>query len=121
MKSTAMFIGVISFLLSLVGFVNAGEVEDALEKAIQQDKVEVVRDLLEHHDAGKCVKENNVEQYPFLHWAAIRGNIEIMYLLKEYGANMSATTKKGYTPLDCAKKFQRQEAVYFLRLHGQIE
>ena len=53
-----------------------------------------------------------------LHWAAYRGNLQMVRLLVEQGADLNATTVEGYTPLRDAIYKNHNQVFDYLLEHG---
>lgn len=85
-------------------------------------KIEMMQLLI---DRGAKVEEQHYLGTTALHWAAIRGPIEVVELLVEHGANVSRIGRKfsaqGETPLQLARKFRNEEAEKFLKAKGASE
>lgn len=69
-----------------------------LEKVIEEDNIELLRRL---HKLGITYKTlNALQQYAAVHYAAVKGNIKVLYKLHELGVDLSPKTI--YTPAHLA-------------------
>ena len=85
-----------------------GVVDDyRADRVIQAKQITVLADINAETSAGNTI----------LHYAALRGNEHIKFLL-DHKANANAKNKKGETPLDLAKRANASlEIVELLRQH----
>ena len=86
-----------------------------LLNAVVRNDVEVARVLLDHHanlNGGKDFKSGNVS---YLHHAVRAGNAEMVKLLIEYGADITARTTTLKTVLDEALSQDRTDIKFLLR------
>ncbi|MEN6347404.1 MAG: ankyrin repeat domain-containing protein [Armatimonadia bacterium] len=80
------------------------------------DATEVERQLR----AG-AVARGSAEMADYLRGAILKGHVEIVRVLLEYGANVNEPDQNGRTPLDYARLSNKPEMVELLRSHGAKE
>ena len=77
----------------------------------------------EYHSLAKMLKDDPrlamqkdfISGYTALHWAAKRGNLNVVKLLAgSYSAHVNAKSNGGYTPLHLASRFGHQDVVDLL-------
>jgi hypothetical protein len=85
--------------------------EQSLIQAILDGNVDQVRTLLED---GEAVDQQDEQGWTPLNWSAGRGDVAIIRLLLEHGADVTATGRDNRTPLMIAKAAGRGQAVELL-------
>lgn len=80
------------------------------------DAKEVERQLR----AGAAAR-GSAEMADYLRGAILKGHLEIVRVLLEYGANVNAPDQDGRTPLDYALRGKKPEMIELLRSHGAKE
>lgn len=73
-----------------------------LAVAVSQEKPAIVKELLKR-DAP--VDFRSSDGYSAFHWAYLRGNMDIVQLLLDAGAEISALTDKGFAGVHLAAQF----------------
>jgi hypothetical protein len=91
-----------------------------LIKAVQEEKIDAVRQCLE---AGADINATDGESDNALQWAAFKGNVALVRLLIEKGADLAATSTKGswngLTAAELARKNQKIEVADILEFATQ--
>jgi hypothetical protein len=89
--------------------------EDILSHAIMRNMPKVVKQIL----AIRPLKEEqDYEELCMLHWAVRANNLELVQILYEAGASISAFDENGKTPLDATKDGRtNQQIIKFLNEH----
>lgn len=114
---------VMSLLMKLGADINApqpdGSPEGAIDQAVMGDAIDAARWLL---DRGAKLNHEvkGVLRCQTLVTAAIHGNLELLKLLVEHGANVNACWA-GMTPLDQAMMHGQTEIEQYLRSKGAVE
>lgn len=88
-----------------------------LHNAVKNNCEEVTEYLL---NSGANVNAKMDDGVTPLHIAARNGNIQIIEILVLHGADINAIDSKGWTPLDRAVKWNKQEAIIYIKNHGGV-
>jgi len=87
------------------------EGSNGLRLSIERGSTEIVRYLLSQ---GFDIKDYYKGDPTAIHIACMQGELEIVKLLVEYGCDLSLKNDDRLTPLEVAKKYQREEVVNYL-------
>ncbi|MGE3277857.1 MAG: ankyrin repeat domain-containing protein [Vicinamibacterales bacterium] len=114
------WIGALAFsvigALSLSTFLAASQAPSPVADAAMLNDAETVRTLLKD---GADVNDAQGDGMTALHWAAMKGNPELVDMLLYAGANVKATTRLGsYTPLHMAAKIGNGRVIQALLKAG---
>jgi len=90
--------------------------ETALIEAVKAEDVESVRHYL---DLGAEVDQEDEQGWAALNWSAGRGNLKLVQMLVEHGADINHTGRDQRTPYQIALAAGRVEVARFLRGLGQ--
>jgi len=87
----------------------------------QRENLELIS-LLLHHGADINAVDKYFQATPLNYSCYMRsgGNLAVVRLLVEKGANVNIPDKKGYTPLDYAVKYRKTGVIEFLRSKGAV-
>lgn len=89
--------------------------EDILSHAIIQNMPNVVKQILE---IRPLINETDYEQLCMINWAVRADSLELVQILYEAGASLSASDANGTAPLHVAKKLKcSQQIIQFLNEH----
>ena len=105
------------FVSSLLG---VSYLHDQLCNAVKSGVLEDVRTLLSETDVKNDINLPGKDGEPVLHWAAIRGDLEMVSLLLDHGADPCLIDGEGDTPLHSAALGGNVEVVRFLLSHGAV-
>lgn len=97
---------------------NQDQLNDWLFRAVLHNKIRPTKIAIKS-GADVNVEDEEGGETP-LHCAAYWGNIEIVKVLLENGAEVNHQTKDGKTPLYCAEKGKQKETVNLLKQHGGV-
>jgi len=86
-------------------------------EAAKLGDVSAVRRLLDENGSLVNLPDTGFGATP-LHWAALRGHVEVVRVLLEKGADASIRNTDGETPLQVAERAKRTEVVQLLRGRG---
>jgi ankyrin repeat protein len=84
----------------------------ALHFAVRRNHPEIAKLLIEK---GAIVDIRDVNDLTLPHNAAWNGNLEMVRLLVESGANIRAISDDGRTPLSCAQNNRQHDTVSFIK------
>lgn len=104
-----------SVLCLLIIFVNP-IFADEIHTAAENGDLELVKKLISENP--KLVDAPDREGKTPLHYAAAKGNLEVVEFLVKNGANVNARNSSGITPLYLAKGFGKKAVAEFLEKHG---
>lgn len=106
---------IVDFLFSQVKF-NPSLVSSIYLNAIQADDVETISELIKHNFLPNLII--NDQEQTMLHYAALKGNVEIVNLLIKAGADIKKLNSNGSTPLGLAIEKGHTEAANLLISYG---
>ena len=85
----------------------------ALQCAAMLGRTDVIHKLLQRGaDVNKRDRDDGLTA---LHWSALNNSTDTIRLLLENGASTTIKDKKGRTPIDLAREWKKQEAVFLLQ------
>jgi ankyrin repeat protein len=87
---------------------------DAIVDAVRAGDLARVQSALAA-DAGALNRKDTRFGATPLHWAALKGNVEIVKFLVAKGADQNATNRDGETPLRVAERAKRSEVIALLK------
>lgn len=95
--------------------VNNASEQPVLLLAVEKGNVDEARQLL---DAGADVNMRGVNGDTALHVAAARGDMNMLMMLAEHGADFALVNGIGHTPADSAELAGMEDAAYICREAG---
>eukprot|EP01038_Epipyxis_sp_PR26KG_P005334 gene5334-7401_t len=85
-----------------------------LIKAVCENKVDVVKSLLQTSNKSSGINRTNHYNRSPLWYASAKGYLEIVYVLIDHNADLNIADEDGFTPLDVAKAYRRYDVVDYL-------
>jgi hypothetical protein len=92
-----------------------GSLDQHLATGAREGWVDDVKDWLSQGANANYVDEDG---YTPLHWAANRGQAEVVSILLKHGANFKTKSKSDQTALDLAQRKNHHNVIHLLKLEG---
>ena len=95
---------------------SSGTLAEAVETAANEGNVAELRRLRVGEAGGEPVDATNSNGQTALHWAAVRGCVQILELLHDFGASFAVKDNKGYTCAHVASQYGQTEFLYYMKM-----